>query len=369
MKPTNTHSDKDERKPQLRPPPKLKGLDFTRDEALAARNSGRLLSLALFTSARCNLKCRYCYISAGRRLPDELKFDEYKAVIDQARDLGALSVWVPGAGEPLLHENLKSLIKYVDKLGMWFVLFTNGTLVSKDWARFFLDHRVSVVVKLNSFDPRLQDWFSGRRGISQDIARAREVLLQIGMGDGTPTRLGVESVIVQQNIDEIPAIFKWARTHNIYPYLETLLFSGRAASNSELQVPAKNIMNIFRLLLAIDEKEFGYTWVPSPPYVASSCDKLLYNITVDSTGQVHPCCGIATTLGSVRKKPLANFLENPIMQALRHPESSLHGPCHSCASESCLYGCRSQAETAGDMFGPCPTCWVAATGLERGAAP
>jgi len=48
------------------------GMDFTPGEIEDARDNGRLLTVDLELSRRCNFKCLYCYSSAGQALPSEL---------------------------------------------------------------------------------------------------------------------------------------------------------------------------------------------------------------------------------------------------------------------------------------------------------
>ncbi len=343
---------------ELAPPPKLKGFDFSKDVAFEARNTNRLLSLALFTTRLCNLRCRYCYIEGGTPLPNELSLTEYKDVILQAKDLGVKTVWVPGAGEPTLQKNLKELIDFTDSLDMWFVMFTNGMLIDDDWARFLIDRRTSVVVKFNSTTPSKQDYLAGISGAYDRIQKGRQTLLDYGFNDHYPTRMAVESVICSTNYSEIAEIFSWARDNNVFPYIETLLDSGRAAELSSLHVDSAALGRLFQQLLEIDQKDYGYTWAPVPPYVASTCDKLLYNLTVDSQGIARPCCGVHAPIGDIRKEKLSDIINSPLLQLLRHPEQSLHGTCGTCKSNECLYGCRSQAETEGDILGGNSLCWI-----------
>jgi radical SAM protein with 4Fe4S-binding SPASM domain len=89
---------------------------------------------------RCNNNCIHCYInqpendtSAADR---ELTTDEWKAILQQAADLGALTVRFTG-GEPLLRQDFTDLYLHARQLGMRVILFTNARLITPQLADLF----------------------------------------------------------------------------------------------------------------------------------------------------------------------------------------------------------------------------------------
>lgn len=96
-----------------------------------------------------------------------------------------------------------------------------------------------------------------------------------------------------------------------------LITTGRAREKAFLPSPQQE-RALFYKLAEIDKEEFNYEWVPVPPYVAAKCDKLFYNIVVDSQGYVRPCCGITLKLGNVRKRKLSEFMEHEVIVKLRN---------------------------------------------------
>lgn len=350
------------RRPDLRRPPQLRGLDFTSEEIDGARDGHRLLMISVFVTGLCDLNCVYCYASSGQALPGELTTDEYREIIRQGRDLGARTVWIPGAGEPLLQREFPDIVEYTSSLGMTLVMFTNSTHMTREMATFLYERDVSVITKCNGLQAATQDSLAGSRGAFARIQRGLRNLLEAGYNKDNPTRLGIESVICRQNYGEIPHVFAWARRNNAYPYLELMIRSGRAM-RSDLDITAEEARQLFHQLLEIDETDFGYTWTPVPPYVATRCDKLLYNLVVDSQGYVRPCCAIPMRLGNIREKTLREILEtSDILSKTRNITEYLKGNCGECGVADCLYGCRSQAYLDGDLFGSYSQCWYSRNG-------
>ncbi|HSV30452.1 MAG TPA: radical SAM protein [Atribacteraceae bacterium] len=87
--------------------------------------------LAISPTMRCNFNCRGCY-SRGRPVENELSGRELDALMREAEQLGIPVVVVTG-GEPLLYPDLLQLTSKSRRL--FFVIITNGTLVTPEVAR------------------------------------------------------------------------------------------------------------------------------------------------------------------------------------------------------------------------------------------
>lgn len=237
--------------------------------------------------------------------------------------------------------------------------FTNGTLLNDALVAVIKTLDVSVVAKLNSFVPHIQDYLVGKNGASEAIWRGVNLLLDAGLADESPTRLGIDTVIVAQNYCEMPRLFRFCRDRNIVPYITANLHGGRACTNSSsLDVPRDQLKQLFEELLMIDRSEYGYDWFPSPPIVAGQCKKLLYDVVIDSQGSVFLCPGIHLCIGNISDRPLAEIVaSSDILAKVRQMPRSLSGQCGSCVSKDCVYGCRLEAWASGDLFGPDPMCW------------
>ncbi len=81
---------------------------------------------------RCNLACAYCneYDDFSAPVP----FEVMKRRIDRLRELGTSAVIISG-GEPLMHPELETLIRYIRKRGMLAALISNCYLLTKERIR------------------------------------------------------------------------------------------------------------------------------------------------------------------------------------------------------------------------------------------
>lgn len=337
----------------------IHGLDFTNEEIAACLMRGGLLSLELEFSKRCNLKCIYCYASAGSAMDNELELPEIKGVIDQAQELGARKIILLGGGEPLMYEGLEQVVEYIHSKGLKQSIFTNGMLLTEDIAGFLFRHKVSVVIKNNSNIPEVQDTLAGVKGAYNKIRQGLLYLLTAGYPSGE-CQLGIQTVICRQNIKEIPDMWIWARERGIIPYFEILTTQGRAKEHCELRVSVNEVRDVFEKMEKIDETRFGNKWSSHPTIASFTCKRHLYSCLVNSQGYIQPCTGIDMPVGNVKTERLADILKrSPVVQKLRNIYENIEGECKGCEFTFDCYGCRGNAyQTTGNYLASDPACWL-----------
>ena len=191
--------------------------DFSEEE-IRALPPGRLLSMAIEFTRKCNYRCPYCYASEGgdSGLEDEMTEEEIRSAIRQAAELGARKIVILG-GEPLVYPHLNEMIDFISDLGMGAEIFTNGGLMTPERAAFFFSRGCRVVVKLNTFKPEIHDRMTGRKNSLSLALSALEMLRAAGYRH-LKKMLGAATVLSSLNIDEAVGMWKFLRDHNIEPY-------------------------------------------------------------------------------------------------------------------------------------------------------
>ncbi|MEK6689972.1 MAG: radical SAM protein [Nitrospirota bacterium] len=342
----------------LSSPPKLKGLDFSFEEIKKARAQNRMLVISIETSNICNLRCIYCYTDAGKKLANELTLDEYKSILDQAVELGAREVAIAGAGEPLLDPNFFKILKLIEERGLYLILYSNASLIDKSTAKILYESPVTVVATLNSMRPEVQNKLCG--GVPwayEKMMQGIHNLMDAGFNKVNPTRIAIDSFIVKETVREASEIFRFARRNNIFPYICRVFLSGRA-KGKDLDITNEQFRDLTYKLLEIDESEFGYTWEPRPPFVASQCQLVYVNMVVGIQGDVRPCYSIFINAGNIRKQSLKKIWNSDFLRNVRNMEDNLKGKCGSCALKGECFGCRCRTfAMTGDVFASDPACW------------
>lgn len=109
-----------------------------------------LSHLDIELTERCNNACLHCCINLPADDPaakhHELTTDQWKEILRQTAELGALSVRFTG-GEPLLRDDFSELYLFARRLGMKVKLFTNARSITAEIADLFV--RVPPLEKID----------------------------------------------------------------------------------------------------------------------------------------------------------------------------------------------------------------------------
>jgi radical SAM protein with 4Fe4S-binding SPASM domain len=333
------------------------GFGFDSDLAEETARAGRLLTMEIEFSLRCNFSCPYCYVPTEAQLRGEMSTEEHKRVLLEARDLGAGRIIILG-GEPSIYPQLEEMMAFIREAGMAVEMFTNGSGITTDLARFLFENEIRVVLKMNSFDTELQDTLSGRQGAGELIRRALSNLKAAGY-PGQDRFLAVSTVICRQNIAELPRMWTWLKDQGVVPYFETITPQANAKENTWLDVPPREIRALFEEIAAIDRQRYGQTWSIQPPLLGNRCLRHKFSCLVGARGDVMPCVGVNLVIGNVRRQPLAEIIANSkVLKDLKNHRDTIKGPCRSCEKARHCYGCRGAAyQLTGDYLASDPLCW------------
>lgn len=212
--------------------------------------------IALELTDKCNLVCRHCYLSSGPRRPLRrvLTEEDWKAVLESARRLGASSVQLIG-GEVALVPELPSLVAYARLVGFDRIeVYSNLTVLRRDQLEAFRRSHATLATSLYSERPEVHDAVTARRGSHRRTvanirkAVATSVRVRVSIVDGIVE--GQDRVATERFAISLGALFVSA---------DGMRLLGRAAHT--------------------------HTWEMSELCGACGDGRL----TVDSTGAVFPC--------------------------------------------------------------------------------
>ncbi|MCJ7830128.1 MAG: radical SAM protein [Desulfobacterales bacterium] len=340
-----------------RHPGPLSNFEFSKEAIAQAIHLGRLLTLEIEFSLRCNFKCPYCYVVQDGDLKDELSPREIEGAILQAKSLGAGRIIVLG-GEPSIYPHILDLIRFMRAHDLEVEMFTNGSGITPEFAGQLFDLNVRVVLKMNSFNEALQDRLSGRPGAFRIIQAALAHLKEAGYLSNDRF-LAVSSIICRQNMPELPRMWRWLREQNIAPYFEIITPQANACLNDWLYVQPLELERFFQEIAALDRRLFGRVWEIQPPLVGNTCMRHQFSCLITAKGEVRPCVGITLPLGNIRRQPLGKILTGSrVLKDLKDYRRTIKGPCRTCDRAAECYGCRGAAfQLTGDYLASDPLCW------------
>ena len=263
-------------------------------------------------------------------------------------------------------------------------LSTNGTLITRDIAHRLASYGfVYVGISIDSIVPARHDYFRGVKGAFEAAVRGIKNSLEAGID------VGIRTTITKFNVDEVPAILKWAHDNGIRrvslyildtvgrgAFIKDLLPSHdqlkklahvlidearKYADNMEILVVRAQFMGFYiASLLAKNGEEFlQYIKMLD---AQGNCGRKSISIYPD--GEVKPCQFIDwVSLGNLREQSLSEILrpDNEKLKPFINIEKYLRGErCGKCPFRRiCGGGSRGRAlALTGDEWGDDPLCFI-----------
>lgn len=235
------------------------------------------LVVHLELTRHCGLRCKHCYISAGKPRKSELSTTEWKNILDQLRDLEVLSVYFTG-GDPLLRKDCLEIVTYAKKIGMSCNLLTNGLELEKNISVDDIPKDVFLVLS-----------FDGENGTS--ILRhvsGNRILNIIDMLMSRKRAFAIQGLIFRDNVKEMIHVAKWCTRSGIDFSLNDILPIGRAKKNKQLLLSESQLPELMDLEKAMKLHE-AIRSISLPEYPVSNPD-IYQSISalVRATGRPEP---------------------------------------------------------------------------------
>lgn len=298
-------------------------------------------SVDLDITARCNLRCRYCYFFGNEAVTyKDLPTEEWLTFIDELGRLGVMETTLAG-GEPFIREDLREILSAIVRNRMRFAILSNGGLITDEIAEFLVSTRRCnyVQVSLDGAGPETHDACRGK-GSFEAAVRGLKILQRHKINPA------VRVTIHHHNVHELDEIARFL--------LEDLKLSGFGTNSAGyLGVCRSNAPDVMlttadrslamKKLLALNEKyggrinaaagplAEGRMWgkmvkaaaAKEPPFPnggrLTACGCTSNKIAVRPDGAINPCNMLAhLVLGHINVDSLQDiWLNHPVMVGMR----------------------------------------------------
>lgn len=301
------------------------------------------------TGGSCHLRCEYCFSESGGidNSPDNLGLERILGILDEFQEMGGRRIGIVGAGEPFHRRNAADTFAILDHLKSTTInttIFTTGDLLGEAIIqRLDCYPDIRLLIKFNSQDPTVQDRLVGSIGYTVRRCKAMSRLLEREYNDGK--RLGIVTSIMQDNIEEMPDLLRYARMNHLIFDADTLLPRGRGETCGCKPLD-EAVREMILRLQEIDREEFGNDWPMTGSYIASPpCTRFSNHLYISKTGKVHPCVGsVGVDLGDLKKQPLREVWDADMTKIIQGHNYSgkcttcknyQESKCHSCLGRAC----------------------------------
>nr|WP_222948251.1 pyrroloquinoline quinone biosynthesis protein PqqE [Thauera sedimentorum] len=322
--------------------------------------------LVLELTYRCPLKCPWCSnpVDYEHCHDKELSTEEWKRVLREGRELGALQLGFTG-GEPMLRDDLEELVGEANRLGYYTNLITSGVgLTEERLVALKAAGLKQIQLSLQSSDRELTDSLVGARAFDLKIKVARMI-----KAHGFPMVLNVP--VFRHNADQTADILALAEDIGV-DYLEfaNIQYYNWAMANRDELLPTRQQLEAAERGVQVARERIGdrmtiYFVIPDyyeerPKACMNGWGSI--HLTVAPDGAALPCQEARLIQGldfpTVRERSLAwLWNESPTFRKFRGDEW-MREPCRSCSEkEKDFGGCRCQAFLlTGDAANTDPAC-------------
>ena len=345
---------------------------------------------------RCNLRCAYCYASAGDEAyqVDEMRLEDYERVFDQLDAMNVHRISLSG-GEPFVRKDFFDILGAAEKHNFAIVINSNGCLITEEVAKKLCGYRFDrICITIDGSCAEVHDRIRGTGSFVKALSGIR-LLQKYNLPVSTLFTLN------KTNIEDLINTIRFNEAMGI-PYLSVMVMcpTGRAATgellltkevwyplflrlsemkkNNEIKLGFKivppNEGNVFWLFYfpleyynRLDLLKYWNQDIDTDDDNEISCQAGTKSISILCNGDVYGCdlmVGIKDFLaGNVLSTPLEEIWKNSeVFNRLRAIDKKcLTGKCHECEHKWCGGGCRSAAYNLdGSIYGSDLSCFYEA---------
>jgi len=171
---------------------------------------------------RCNARCVHCDIWKNRGRETSPSFEEWKIVLGDLRNwLGPVHVVLSG-GEALLKAYAIDLVEYASSIGLFVELLSHGFWKDQEKIEKLAEARPSRVTI--SFDGigATHSLIRGRDGFFEKTEATIQTLKRARKERGFPRSIRLKTVIMQQNLDDVCEIARFASEENLEVFYQPI---------------------------------------------------------------------------------------------------------------------------------------------------
>ncbi len=319
---------------------------------------------------RCNLKCIYCFSSAGSILPPdyyEVTTEEAKKIIDGIEHK-ILFVWI-GGGEPTLRSDLVEILRYLRKKDFFIQLSTNGILLDgkheliKEIANLVDEVHIPLDGSRPEIHNKLRGGFNSVVNVIREFVKTESTLVSTG------------TVITKLNMDDVENIINLALDLGVHAWVWSPLFPcGRGFIHKDLMLEPKDMVKLHYILSEkareLEDRLLILSYTPGVTPMKMQkptlrCGAVNYYLQLMPNGDVYPCSYFRWKkykLGNLLNEDLEEILNKPIAKyfTVEIDKQLPKGKCRDCIlfkKGYCNTGCKAMKAALGiDILDAFPYC-------------
>ena len=207
-------------------------------------NAAKFSHLFLEMTARCNLRCKHCYMEAGLARPNEVALHDMIRLVDEFTEIGGSFVTLSG-GEPLLYRGWLILARHAADSGLRLSMMTNGTYLDEPTFEIVKDFDIGIGLGVDGMRAETHDLNRGKGSFAETMA-ALDLLSRRGYQRNTTICFSA----LRFNVYDLPGVAEMMLARGLPTlYVSSMEDRGRAATvRDRLELTSDQRGGSFRFL-------------------------------------------------------------------------------------------------------------------------
>jgi len=211
-------------------------------------------------------------------------------------------------GELFTWKHSFAFIEFIKKLGLNFVVFTNGTLLDKEKIKLLNDLEVALIVSIRDTIESFHNKMVHKNAFRKTLKTVENA---IAIGMHLANRLGVEIPVNIKNEQRIlKDLLPLLRHLGVIPLIEEYI---QISVSKEEQLISHNFeasRNFFKRM-CIKDTELGVNWSPelgTRMIAQPKCKRPLYSFAIFPSRDIVDCPSHSVTFGNLRDKSIEKII-------------------------------------------------------------
>ena len=178
----------------------------------------------LHITNECNLRCKHCYLSAGKPRRKELTTNEIKDLILQLKKMRVFCIFITG-GEPTLRKDFEEIINYLFTINLDFNVVTNGTLLTESFLKR-LNPKTPFIISFDGIKTHneIRNGFENYGSIQEKLLLLKKFKFPFL----------AQYTLQKCNFEDLINTYKWCAENEINLIAMDLVCAGRTKINKEI---------------------------------------------------------------------------------------------------------------------------------------
>lgn len=253
------------------------------------------IEIEISPSGACNHRCVFCAVDYIGYQPNFLDRNIILRDIQHMSKKGLKSVICSGEGEPLLNKEMPEIVVGIKKCGVDVAMSSNGVLFTPEIARDSLSALSWVRFSVASMEENSYNKIQrGKLGDLDKVKKNLEEAVRIKKDKGLRTTLGVQCLLLPDNIKQLPDMAKQLCEIGV-DYLTVKPYSQHLHSENSFKIDYESMLEFEKEIKKYSTEKFAVYYRANAMKKVhhekcyKQCLGLPFMTHIDAKGNVWPC--------------------------------------------------------------------------------